>query len=492
MALEAPGVSGWDDLNFPALGFNPLPGDPNIALELARDVRILGDRVKEQAAFLRQAAMPELWTGEAADAFAEYLGKLPEELDHMGDAFLNLAGPLNEYNRRFQEWQQKARTLEQQAEEIKSGWHTIPPGEAPEPAVRGPVLRAAEPTASFSSGSGSVVAQGDALSDILRQARDLREQFEQTLTDLARLIRDQTAFAPKSPPHHWWDGALNAVGDATGINQVVHAVTHMHEFMTHLAEQAAKLSDLLQSASAILGVGALVLCWAPGIGEALGTLSVATAGAAATLKTGLYLVGAKDEFGRPLVSRSEMIGSVAMAGVAVVGSGIGAAARAGEAGQIGFRSVEAAKDTAKAVGREFVESFKPSEVTGGLSREMATQKENIALAEKIGAKKFETPAVKAAYQHFKTMPAVGQGLTVSGRLYEVGVPVVSPTFTGKSVDVSAVAGFKEGFRAVQELPEQFHGALQAEMEPLGIHLRTPGGEGTFMTSPDALRPVMGS
>ena len=485
-------MSGCDDLNFPALGFNPLPGDPNIALDLARDVRILGDRVREQAAFLRQAAMPELWTGEAADAFAEYLGKLPEELDHMGDAFLNLAAPLNEYNRRFQEWQQKARTLEQQAEEIKSRCHTIPPGEGPAPVVRGPVLQAPEPTASFSSGSGSVMAQGDGLSNILRQARDLREQFEHTLTDLARLIRDQTAFAPKSPPHYWWDGALSAVGDATGINQVVHAVTHMQEFMTHLAEQAAKLSDLLQSASAILGVGALVLCWAPGIGEALGTLSVATAGAAATLKTGLYLVGAKDEFGRPLVSRSEMIGSVAMAGVAVVGSGIGAAARAGEVGEVGFKSVEAAKDTAKAVGREFVEGFRPSELTTAVSRDVAAQRRNLDLVRKVGGEKFEKQAAAKVLNHLKEMPKSGLVLTVSGRFYEVAMPVVTPSLTSDSADLSAIGGFKEGFKGIQELPEQFHGMLHAEAEPLDVRLRTPGGDGTFMTSPDALRPVMGS
>ena len=485
-------MSGWDDLNFPALGFNPLPGDPNIALELAQDVRILGDRVKEQAAFLRQAAMPELWTGEAAEAFAEYLGKLPGELEQMGDAFLNLAGPLNEYHSRFQEWQRKATTLERQAEEINSRCHTIPPGETPPPAVAGPVFQTAAPTTPLWPGSPSVMAQGAGLDDILRQARDLKEQFEHTLGDLARLIRDQTAFAPNSPPHHWWDGAVKAVGDTTGINQVVHAVTHMQEFMTHLAEQAAKLSDLLQSASAILGVGALVLCWAPGIGEALGTLSVATAGTAAALKTGLYLVGAKDEFGRPLVSRNEMIGSVAMAGVAVVGAGIGATARAGEAGEIGFRSAEAAKDTAKAVGREFVEGFKPSELTAGFSREVAAQEMRLKDLESVGFERFRKNAATEIAQHLQEMPGSEKLLTVTGRIYEVAVPSVSPKLTGEPMDPSAAGGFKEAFKGIKELPEQFHGTLRAKFEPLDVHLRSPGGDGTFMTSPDALGPVMSS
>jgi uncharacterized protein YukE len=129
-------VSGWGESRYSGLGFDPLPGDPEVARSLASDAAILGSRLHDQAGFLRNAAKPEQWSAEAAEAFTAQLGELPAEMDRMGDAFDQLAAQLRIYHDRFETAKSQVETLNQRALEARARAQTLPRNVAGRPGAR--------------------------------------------------------------------------------------------------------------------------------------------------------------------------------------------------------------------------------------------------------------------------------------------------------------------------------------------------------------------
>lgn len=164
------------DSEFPALGFDPLPGEPMIILALRDDARAFGARMTEEAQRLGDLARPGGWEGAAAEAYAAGLDHLPRDLQRCGDAFADLAGALERYYDCFIDAQLQARELERCAAEARAR------------------LQAAE-------GVGSVDDTGATgeLGAILREAHGFGERFDESVDDIARAIRRLTAFAPDQP-----------------------------------------------------------------------------------------------------------------------------------------------------------------------------------------------------------------------------------------------------------------------------------------------------
>ncbi len=76
---------------FPTLGFDPLPGDPEVAKALRDDAAEFGRRMTQEACGLQKLAHRDGWQGEAADVFAQHLETLPRDLERCGEAFSDLA-----------------------------------------------------------------------------------------------------------------------------------------------------------------------------------------------------------------------------------------------------------------------------------------------------------------------------------------------------------------------------------------------------------------
>ena len=89
------------DWEFPGLGFDPLPGNPQVAGDLQNDARIFGQRMADQAVELRKLAWRDGWQGEAAEVFSQHLKTLPLDLERCGEAFTGLADALTSYASAF-------------------------------------------------------------------------------------------------------------------------------------------------------------------------------------------------------------------------------------------------------------------------------------------------------------------------------------------------------------------------------------------------------
>ncbi|MGC0319237.1 WXG100 family type VII secretion target [Kitasatospora acidiphila] len=64
--------------NWTDLGFNPAPGDQGVVSELSSSLRqVAGHLISVHAVLTRIVKGQDEWTGDAAKAFGDHLGKLP-------------------------------------------------------------------------------------------------------------------------------------------------------------------------------------------------------------------------------------------------------------------------------------------------------------------------------------------------------------------------------------------------------------------------------
>ena len=85
------------DWEYPGLGFDPLPGNPQLIQDLQLDARTFGQRMTTQATELNRLASRGDWQGEAAEVFSQHLKTLPRDLERCGEAFTGLADALVTY-----------------------------------------------------------------------------------------------------------------------------------------------------------------------------------------------------------------------------------------------------------------------------------------------------------------------------------------------------------------------------------------------------------
>src|SRR6266545_4774497 len=107
---------------FPALGFDPAPGQPAELDSLGHDV---ARHATALAAGGRQVAGIRAtgWSGQAADAFAAEIAPLPGDLDRSAGAFGTVAGALDAYARELDGAQRRAMLLEQRAAQARAAQH---------------------------------------------------------------------------------------------------------------------------------------------------------------------------------------------------------------------------------------------------------------------------------------------------------------------------------------------------------------------------------
>ena len=390
---------------FPALGFDPLPGDPEVARALSDDAAEFGRRMTQEAERLRNLAH-QGWQGEAADVFSQHLETLPRDLERCGEAFSDMAVELTKYHTAFVAAKAEAKVLEeraaaakqtlQQAEFTYSAPVMQAPAECPPVRDRGP-LNDAE----------------DSYGAILREAHGFAEQFNERceIQAVAAAIRNCTRFAPDEPG---WGIVRRWAGTVFRATPIGTAVGGIHDLINEYGEFFNDLAGLLSDLSGTLGLLSVPLLFLPPIGTAVAVGALATAAGSAAIKTSLYVGHARDANGTLYVSGGSLIRSYVDVGVNA--AGIGAGAAVGRAGKL-------AEGVQTTFGQEVAGQF-----TGKVFREaIGHPKELVALGREMGPKAAAKLIAKDSIRGAAELPGAGKFWTVTGVGLTGGGPLLTAT-----------------------------------------------------------------
>ena len=304
---------------FPTLGFDPLPGDPEVAKALRDDAAEFGRRMTQEACRLQKLAHRDGWQGEAADVFAQHLETLPRDLQRCGEAFSDLAVQLTNYHTAFVAAKCQAKALEeraaaakqavQQAEFTYSAPSIQAPGDCAPVRDRGP-LNDAE----------------DSYGAILREAHAFAENFNERcdIEAIATAIRNCTRFAPDEPG---WSVFRRWAGTVFRATPIGAAIGGIHDLINEYAEFFNDLASVLSDISGTLGIVSLPLMFFPPLGTTAAVLALGAAAGSTTLKTSLYVGKARDANGNLYVNGGNLVRSYVDLGMNGAGVAGGAAAK---------------------------------------------------------------------------------------------------------------------------------------------------------------------
>ncbi|MFF4312001.1 hypothetical protein [Streptomyces sp. NPDC001507] len=193
---------------YPHLGFDPAPGRPELVRDIHRRLSDCAREMEKAHAKVTKLMNGSYWEGDAAVAFRAQLegGPLPLNLRNGAHSVDRAARQLDLWGAELEEFQRRARKLDGEAKEAREA------------------LQRAR-------GHGALhTAQGD-LDDVLKRARALAGEHEETARRRARHIGDAThRLAPHEPGA--WDEFTDWLGD--------------------------NLPDILSACAAVLGVIALL------------------------------------------------------------------------------------------------------------------------------------------------------------------------------------------------------------------------------------------
>lgn len=327
--------------DFPALGFDPAPGNLGSLDELTGKLDSAKRSLDSAHAVLSRIGKEGgTWEGDAASAFARNVGDLPKYVSDSRDAMREAVTQLRSWHSALSSYQTKGRQYESEAAAAKQ---TVAVRQTEqERAVRAYNNAAASPDlrlagtiysdqAELNSAQARIDAAGERLNQadatldnarsrldaatgeleaIVKKAEHLLDEHQDEAQDVADRIRRAT---DKAPGSGFWEG----VGDF--FTDLGHGI---QEWCTKHADLLKEIGDWLSIASAILGVASLLTLWCPPLS---GALALAGAGASlgALATHGAAKLGGADVSAMDLVGDGIGIvpfgkfGSVAMKGAKV-------------------------------------------------------------------------------------------------------------------------------------------------------------------------------
>ena len=256
---------------FPALQFDPAPGDAEALGSAARDVGAAG-RLFSDAAGNVSRLNSSAWTGDAADAFRGQLADLPRDLDLAARSHQTAAGALSEFRDGLVARQRRATELEAQAEDLRRrqataiaevnrlAGQTAPSGSAEFTDLKN----------RYDAARSRATTLGSDLQAVLDAARRLHREHDSAASAAAGKIRG-VANAPYKEPG-WLSRGWNAVKGWIGDH----------------ADVLTEISTVLKGVSAVLGVLSLV----PGL-QFLAPFALLAAGAALVIDVGIKVATGK-------------------------------------------------------------------------------------------------------------------------------------------------------------------------------------------------------
>ncbi|WP_148592432.1 putative T7SS-secreted protein [Streptomyces sp. WAC01526] len=306
--------------NFPALGFNPAPGQLESVDDLTGKLDAAMRSLSSAHSVLRRlGGGAGVWEGEAARAFAGQVGELPKYVSDSRDAMRDAATQLKSWHTALASYQHKGRQYEADAAAAKNEQKTRTAEHeraeaAYNKAASDPALSLAGQYYTSKAELDSAQAKIDAASDRLDKANNAVDQAQKRLDsatselesiikkaedlldnhqDEARGIADRIRKATEGAPNPgFWEG----LGDA--FTRLGHSIQN---WCTKHADLLKSIGDALSIASSILGVASLLTLWCPPLAGALalagGALSLGALATHGAAKLGGADVGVMDLVG---------------------------------------------------------------------------------------------------------------------------------------------------------------------------------------------------
>lgn len=242
------------DYDFPALGFDPAPGNLARVQSTTETTRQYADQLGRHRDGM-QRLRTDSWVGGAADAFRGQAKDLPRDLGRAHDAHRAVADALSGYTDALAGGKQRARDLEQQAAEAlrrqqgaqqtasQLGSMQVATDDPRRPQLEAQYAQAGRDAQQFADQVGQLRAQAKTLFGTMQQEADRAAQRVQSASN-----------APYEVPA-WWQRALDAVKNWIKKN----------------ANVLKGISNTLKWVSA----GAALLAWIPVVGWVLAGIAVA-------------------------------------------------------------------------------------------------------------------------------------------------------------------------------------------------------------------------
>ncbi|WP_406440071.1 hypothetical protein OHB00_32670 [Streptomyces sp. NBC_00631] len=211
---------------YPHLGYDPVPGSTDLVREIHRKLSDCVREMEKARSKVTKLMDGSYWEGDAAVAFREQLegGPLPLNLKNGAHSVDKAARQLGLWCTELEEFQRRARKLDGEAKDAREALQRaqghLDEGKAHDGAA----------SALHKANSQVTAAQGD-LDDVLKRARSLAGEHEETARTRARRITDAThKLVPHEP--NAWEKFTDWLGD--------------------------NLPDILSTCAAVLGVIALL------------------------------------------------------------------------------------------------------------------------------------------------------------------------------------------------------------------------------------------
>ncbi|WP_103347957.1 putative T7SS-secreted protein [Amycolatopsis sp. CA-128772] len=243
--------------DFPALGFDPAPGDLDGITDLAGKYRAVGDDLAQAEDSLRRIVRKQgIWQGEASEAFARRVGPLPDYLDDAAKSMSGAADALEAWAQTLGDLHKRAAELEARAEAA---------ARAAEQARANPDLALAnrmfpdQPSLQLAqrlldNAGQQLQAALEDCQNVQDAAKQLQQEHAEAAGRVAELLRKAEELAPDEPD------VLDQLGDAVGgaivdlASTLADGVDAALNFVQDHAEVISKASDVIGDMGNALGL----------------------------------------------------------------------------------------------------------------------------------------------------------------------------------------------------------------------------------------------
>lgn len=300
------------DEQFPALGFDPAIGNIATVRNLAKQMTDTATYAKEALDTINGVKNHEgVWTGKAANAFADKLGELPkyldkahQSLDKAGKALTTWSDQLTGHQRLAKELEAKAKqakgAVEQTNKAVEQANHKLNNSDYSYDTNVPGSLESAQQRSQADNNAAQQAAQAstnaqEELDRIIREAENLRDRYEDDGGVCAKALQDAGAIAPDKGFWESLGDVFTWIGEHIGeIASIVSAVAGVLSFIPILAPITGPIAlaaggialaadgtkmvaqGKWDDPSAWIGLGADVLGVIPGVGPAAKGMSAAT------------------------------------------------------------------------------------------------------------------------------------------------------------------------------------------------------------------------
>lgn len=268
------GLVGSDMTTFPALGFNPTPGNTGTVSTLASNfLTVSGHLEQAREAMVKAGRTGGFWAGDAAEAFHGDIGQLPDYLDKatksLGDAGKALDGWANDLTtlqHSAADYEQQAETAIRQVDAAQSNPDLALAGE--EFSDQQSLEQAQQRLTTAESELGQAEAD---LNEIREQAMRLFGQHQDLVREVEDALNKAKDEAPNKP-----GGFFHDLGAAFGsvLNGISSLAKNTWNFVKKHANVIAKIGDVLSAVGTVLSVAAAATAEIPVVGEVVEVASL--------------------------------------------------------------------------------------------------------------------------------------------------------------------------------------------------------------------------